>query len=330
VNWTVIKPSRGSLAALSKAIWSSSPNCGHFPASSEAIDTLLEQAGFATSSAGRDQTCHRKLRIGVAAPDLRPFGAVWHCSLLLVLSSLLVDHPFFHPSHSYPVRFSNACNLRRIASAAPLHVWYPPASKSSRTIRGLWALPLKPTTSANKVRLGCAHRAKWSAFPHPTQEQSRRMMIDGGIPKDIVSSVSDRPRLKIGRCLGHGGRSVFGRTSYIATLVERHTRYVMWLRWPVRTSQNGSSRRSSSRREATKQALWFIGVRSNMRAEIATLIDLGKSSSCSRGIRVGRSKDRITQLQVLASVKCFTTIYRNMSGLLFWRATRVMSGKNEN
>jgi len=28
----------------------------------------------------------------------KTFGAVWHCSLLLILSSLFVDHPF-SPSH---------------------------------------------------------------------------------------------------------------------------------------------------------------------------------------------------------------------------------------
>ena len=39
-------------------------------------------------------------------------------------------------------------------------------------------------------------------------------------------SVSDRLRLKIGRCLAIG-RAICCPGSYIATLVERHTRYVM-------------------------------------------------------------------------------------------------------
>jgi len=54
------------------------------------------------------------------------------------------------------------------------------------------------------------------------------MAIDGGISRISSQSVSDRPRLKIGRCLVIGREICFrAEQSYIATLVERHTRYVM-------------------------------------------------------------------------------------------------------
>src|SRR3979490_1537302 len=56
-----------------------------------------------------------------------------------------------------------------------------------------------------------------------------RMAIDGGISRISSQSVSDRPRLKIGRCLAIG-REICCPARTIATsrpLVERHTRYVM-------------------------------------------------------------------------------------------------------
>ena len=55
------------------------------------------------------------------------------------------------------------------------------------------------------------------------------MAINGDISRISSQSVSDRRRLKIGRCLVTGRAiSCPGRTTrYIATLVERHTRYVM-------------------------------------------------------------------------------------------------------
>ena len=55
------------------------------------------------------------------------------------------------------------------------------------------------------------------------------MAIDGGISRISSQSVSDRRRLKIGRCLAIGKAELLSgpNNSYIATLVERHTRYVM-------------------------------------------------------------------------------------------------------
>ena len=55
------------------------------------------------------------------------------------------------------------------------------------------------------------------------------MAINGDISRISSQSVSDRRRLKIGRCLVTG-RAIFcsgPNNTYIATLVERHTRYVM-------------------------------------------------------------------------------------------------------
>ncbi len=54
-----------------------------------------------------------------------------------------------------------------------------------------------------------------------------RMAINGVISRISSQSVSDRRRLKIGRCLVIGRAMSGPNNSYIATLVERHTRYVM-------------------------------------------------------------------------------------------------------
>ena len=71
---------------------------------------------------------------------------------------------------------------------------------------------------ANMVRLSINSRRK-----------SRARRNDDRRGHRISSqSVSDRPRLKIGRCLVIGREICFrAEQSYIATLVERHTRYVM-------------------------------------------------------------------------------------------------------
>ena len=56
------------------------------------------------------------------------------------------------------------------------------------------------------------------------------MAIDGGKSRISSQSVRDRQRLKIGRYLsGHweGDLLSGSKNSYIAILVERHTRYVM-------------------------------------------------------------------------------------------------------
>jgi IS30 family transposase len=55
------------------------------------------------------------------------------------------------------------------------------------------------------------------------------MAIDGDKSRISSQSASDRQRLRIGRCLviGKAISCPVRRISYIATLVERHTRYVM-------------------------------------------------------------------------------------------------------
>ena len=55
------------------------------------------------------------------------------------------------------------------------------------------------------------------------------MAMDGDKSRISSRSASDRQRLKIGRCLAIGKAISCPdrRNSYIATLVERHTRYVM-------------------------------------------------------------------------------------------------------
>src|SRR6201987_2180565 len=84
-----------------------------FPASSEAIDALLgtkrgsprvvpDETKLAITNCASRGTARSKI-----------FGAVGHWSLLLVLSSLFVDRPFFTVALHKPVRFSNACSLRR-------------------------------------------------------------------------------------------------------------------------------------------------------------------------------------------------------------------------
>jgi hypothetical protein len=117
------------------------------PASSEAIDALLGTKR-GSPRVVPDET---KLAItncasrGSARP--KAFGAVGHCNLLLVSSSLFVDHPFFSVALHQPVRLSDACSLRRSRSTAQLNVGKCRASKGvAERYEGLWRSPLKPTT----------------------------------------------------------------------------------------------------------------------------------------------------------------------------------------
>jgi hypothetical protein len=72
----------------------------------------------------------------------RTFGAVGHCCLLLVLSSLFVDHSFFTVAFHKPVRFSNPCILGRWRSAAQLSGGNRQSSKgASELYEGLRARP---------------------------------------------------------------------------------------------------------------------------------------------------------------------------------------------
>ena len=86
-------------------------------ASSEAIDALLG-AQRGSPRVVPDET---KLAItdcaSCGSARSKTFGATGHCSLLLVLSSLFVNHPFFTVALHEPERFSNACSLRRSRSA---------------------------------------------------------------------------------------------------------------------------------------------------------------------------------------------------------------------
>jgi hypothetical protein len=122
-----------------------------FPASSEAIDALLGTK-LGSPRVVPDET---KLALTNCAPRgsarSKTFGAVWHCSLLVVLESLLVEHPF-SPSHFISLyAFSNACSIRPSRSAAQLHVGIVRHLKASpKRYKGLWRSPLKPTTSADR------------------------------------------------------------------------------------------------------------------------------------------------------------------------------------
>jgi hypothetical protein len=92
------------------------------PARSEAIDALLGTKG-GSPRVVPDET---KLAITNCASrgsaTSKTFGAVQHCSLLLVLSWLFVDHLSFTAALHAPVRFSNLSSLRRSRSPAQLNV----------------------------------------------------------------------------------------------------------------------------------------------------------------------------------------------------------------
>ena len=84
-----------------------------------------------------------------------------------------------------------------------------------------------------------------------------RMAIDGGISRISSQSVSDRRRLKIGRCLVIG-RAIFlsgPNNSYIATLVKRHTRYVMLAKVAGKDTLHGRHRADQAGEETTKRAV---------------------------------------------------------------------------
>jgi hypothetical protein len=112
VSWMatfLIEPSRGSLSL--RRFGARQPIPVTCPASSEAIDALLGTKGGSprvvpdetklaiTNSASRDS----------ATP--KTFGAVQHCSLLLVSSSLFVDHPSFTVALHEPVRFDLSAEI---------------------------------------------------------------------------------------------------------------------------------------------------------------------------------------------------------------------------
>jgi len=75
------------------------------PASSEAIDALLGTKG------GSPRVVSDEIKLAIAncatrgSTGTKTFGAVGHCSLLLVLSSRSADHPSFTVALHKPVRF---------------------------------------------------------------------------------------------------------------------------------------------------------------------------------------------------------------------------------
>ena len=92
------------------------------------------------------------------------------------------------------------------------------------TRRSIAVYLYKPAACSRKSCLAIFDRSARCVAP----SRPIRMAIGGGISRISSQSVSNRRRLKIGRCLAIGKAiSCPGRTSYIATLVERHTRYVM-------------------------------------------------------------------------------------------------------
>src|SRR5262249_40484266 len=120
-----------------------------FPTSSEANDALLG------TKRGSPRVVPDETKLAITncasrgSAGSNTFGAVGHCGLLLALSQLFVDHPFFTVALDEPLRFSNACSLGRLRSAAQLNVGNRPASKGlTERYEGLWGSPLKPTTSA--------------------------------------------------------------------------------------------------------------------------------------------------------------------------------------
>src|SRR3954453_15903624 len=117
--WTVIKPSRGSRAAVEGDLEPAHPIAVTFPASSEAIDALLgtergsprvvpDETKLAITNCASRGTARSKI-----------IGAMGHRSLLYRRCSSII---LFHRRTAWPVRFSYACSLGRSRSAAQLNV----------------------------------------------------------------------------------------------------------------------------------------------------------------------------------------------------------------
>jgi hypothetical protein len=82
------------------------------PASFEAIDAVLGTKRGSPRVVSDEAKFALTDRASRGSSKSKTFGAVGHCSLLLVLSSLFVDHPFFVVALHEAVRFSNAFNVR--------------------------------------------------------------------------------------------------------------------------------------------------------------------------------------------------------------------------
>ena len=95
-------------------------------------------------------------------------------------------------------------------------------------------------------------------------------------------SVRGRPRLKIGRCLGHweGDLLTGSNNSYIATLVERHTRYVILAKVANKDTETVISAlqagQEATRVELYKSLTWDRGneLPDHRRFTLATNIDV--------------------------------------------------------
>jgi hypothetical protein len=138
-------PSRGSLAPGLSRLEPGQPIAVTCPANSKAIDALLGTKG------GSPRVVPDETKLAITNCASRgsatsgTFGAVQHCSLLLVLSSLFVDHPFFTVALHEPVRFSNAYSLRRSRSATQLNVGNRRASiVVTERYEGLWRSQSRP------------------------------------------------------------------------------------------------------------------------------------------------------------------------------------------
>ena len=91
----VMKPSRGSPALVEGDLEPGQPIPITCPASSEAIDALLGTKGGSPRVVPDETKLAITNRASRGSARSQTFGAVQHCSLLLVLSSLFVDHPSF-------------------------------------------------------------------------------------------------------------------------------------------------------------------------------------------------------------------------------------------
>src|ERR1700693_3802632 len=130
--WNVIGPSRGSLEP-------GHPIAVSCPANSEAIDALFGTKGGSPRVVPDQTKLAITNRASRGSATSKTFGAVRHCSLLSVLSSLFVDHLSFTAALHEPVRFSNLSTLRRSRSPAQLNLGNRRASKVvTERYEGLW------------------------------------------------------------------------------------------------------------------------------------------------------------------------------------------------
>ena len=133
---------------------------------------------------------------------------------------------------------------------------------------------------------GCLRRSSFAIFDRSVRSADRNrrvsMAMAGGRSRISSRSGSDRQRLKIGRCLVIG-KAIFcpgSKNSYIATLVERHTRYVMLAKVANKDTQTVISalikQAKKLPRELYKSLTWDRGkeLTDHRRFTLATDIDV--------------------------------------------------------